>query len=114
MDPSHREMFFATCWPGLTAKAMHKYLPKSLVTAKGHLKTAPKNLRSTSKLRPAISPTSAPTVMTTPTSLAEPRIQTHLVYAKVIEITGEIYSDQTGRFPVTSRNGNQYIMIVYD
>jgi hypothetical protein len=36
------------------------------------------------------------------------------VYAKAIEITGQIYSDQTGRFPVTSSNGNKYVMIVYD
>jgi hypothetical protein len=78
--------FFAT-WPGLTAEAVRKYLPKSLATAKGHLKTSPKNLRSTSKLHPAISSTDAPTVMTTPTSLVEPHLRTNLVYAKAIEIT---------------------------
>jgi hypothetical protein len=27
---------------------------------------------------------------------------------------GQIYSNQTGRFPVTSSRGNRYIMIVYD
>jgi hypothetical protein len=36
------------------------------------------------------------------------------VYAHVVDITGKIYSDQTGRFPVMSSKGNQYIMIVYD
>jgi hypothetical protein len=36
------------------------------------------------------------------------------VYAKVVTITGQIYSDQTGRFPVTSSKGNKYIIIVYD
>jgi hypothetical protein len=36
------------------------------------------------------------------------------VYAQIVDITGQIYSDQTGRFPVTSSKGNQYIMIVYD
>jgi hypothetical protein len=102
--------FFAT-WPSLTADAVRKCLPKSLATAKGHLKAAPKNLRSTSKTCPTLAPTDANTVMTTPTSS---HIQTHLVYAKVISITGQIYSDQTGRFPVTSSRGNQYIMIVYD
>ena len=30
-----------------------------------------------------------------------------------IEITGKIYSDQTGRFPLSSSRGNKYIMIVY-
>ena len=31
-----------------------------------------------------------------------------------IQITGKIFSDQTGRFPITSSRGNKYIMIVYD
>ena len=28
--------------------------------------------------------------------------------------TGKTFSDQTGRFPVTSSKGNKYIMIMYD
>jgi hypothetical protein len=101
MGPSYRKEFFTT-WPGLSAEAVRKFLPKSLATAKGHLKTSPKNLRSTSKSRPNISTIGAPTVMTTPPSTLEPTVRTHLVYAKVVTITGQIYSDQTGRFPVTS------------
>jgi hypothetical protein len=52
--------------------------------------------------------------MTTPPSAPEPPVQTHFVSAKIVDITRQIYSDQTGRFPVTSSKGNQYIMIVYD
>jgi hypothetical protein len=33
---------------------------------------------------------------------------------KPIEITGQIFSDQTGRFPITSSKGNKYIMAVYN
>jgi hypothetical protein len=33
---------------------------------------------------------------------------------KPVEITGQIFSDQTGRFPITSSRGNKYIMVVYD
>ena len=73
-----KKNFFAT-WPGLTADAVRKYLPKSLATAEGHLKAAPKNLRSTSKTRPTLAQTNANTAMTTPTS---GHVQTHLVYAK--------------------------------
>ena len=51
--------------------------------------------------------------MTTP-PLSTERVRTHWVYQKAIEITGQIFSDQTGRFPVTSSRGNKYIMIVYD
>jgi hypothetical protein len=105
--------FFAT-WPGLTAGAVWKFLPKFLATAKGHLKATPKNLRSTYQISPTISPKLASIVMTTPPSVTEPTVRTHFVYAQVVDITGQIYSDQTGRFPVTSSKGNQYIMIVYD
>jgi hypothetical protein len=53
---------FFTTWPGLSAEAVQKFLPKSLATAKGHLKAAPKNLRSTSKTRPTLAPTDANTL----------------------------------------------------
>jgi len=36
-----------TTWPGLTAEAVKRYLPKSLATAQGHLDQARKNQRST-------------------------------------------------------------------
>ena len=65
--------FFAT-WPGLTADLVRKFLPKSLATAKGHLKATPKNLRSTSQISPTISPKLASTVMTTTPSVTEPTV----------------------------------------
>jgi hypothetical protein len=37
-----------------------------------------------------------------------------MVYVKAIEATGQIYTDQAGRFPTTSSRGNTYIMILYD
>ena len=37
-----------------------------------------------------------------------------MIYVKAIETTGQIYTDQTGRFPTTSSRGNKYIMILYD
>jgi hypothetical protein len=40
-------------------------------------------------------------------------IKTQYVYAATID-AGQIYSDQTGRFPVVSSKGNKYIMILYD
>jgi hypothetical protein len=36
-----------TTWPGLTNKLINKHLPKSIATAKGHLKHQGKNLCST-------------------------------------------------------------------
>jgi hypothetical protein len=40
-------------------------------------------------------------------------IKTQCVYAGKID-AGQIYTDQTGRFPVVSSKGNTYIMILYD
>jgi hypothetical protein len=40
-------------------------------------------------------------------------IKAQLVYAATID-AGQIYTDQTGRFPVVSSKGNTYIMILYD
>jgi hypothetical protein len=40
-------------------------------------------------------------------------IKTQFVYAAAID-AGQIYTDQTGRFPVVSIKGNKYIMILYD
>jgi hypothetical protein len=40
-------------------------------------------------------------------------IKTQFIYAATI-YAGQIYTDQTGRFPVVSSKGNTYIMILYD
>lgn len=33
---------------------------------------------------------------------------------KIIEVSGKVFSDQMGRFPVTLSKGNQYIMVMYN
>jgi hypothetical protein len=40
-------------------------------------------------------------------------IKTNCIYAARID-AGQIYTDQTGRFPVISRKGNKYIMVLYE
>jgi hypothetical protein len=40
-------------------------------------------------------------------------VKTQFVYTATID-EGQIYTDQTGRFPVVSSKGNKYIMILYD
>ena len=101
LDQGHKKGFF-TSWPGLTAKAVAKYLPKSIATSKGHLDQMRKNIRSTQPKEP---------------ELPEPegeRIKhpTHQIFAS-IESVGRVYTDQTGRFPVTSSSGHKYICILY-
>ena len=40
--------------------------------------------------------------------------RTKYIYAAHESITGNIYSNQTGAFPVTSISGNKYLFILYD
>ncbi|KAL7524050.1 hypothetical protein ACHAXR_001126, partial [Thalassiosira sp. AJA248-18] len=39
--------------------------------------------------------------------------KTHHVYMSIAEVEGRLYSDQTGRFPITSNRGNCYVIIFY-
>ena len=89
-----------------------KIPPRLHQHSKGHYENSPKNLQST-KLSPSIQHES--TIMTTPTSPPmEPPVRTHLVYLIVLELTGKVLSDQTGRFPVISNRGMKYIFLLYD
>ena len=92
--------FFAT-WPGITADIVRKHYAKTIESAKGHMKADRKNVRSTKN-------DSAREMTTTP------QVREYEYYVKTIELTGKLYSDQTGRFPVISSKGNKYIMIIYD
>ena len=97
--------FFAT-WPGLTSELVRKHLPKSLATAKGHLKQDRQNIRSTK-----LSVATAPLVL--PRQHAPPA-RSHQVFVDTVELTGKVSTDQTGRFPVTSSRGSKYLMVLYD
>ena len=97
-------------WPGLTAELISKHLPKSLATAKGHLKLARKNVRSTNS-----PPLPAPLQLTqqqadTPTL---PASKTKTAFFKILEPKDLIASDLTGRFPVMSSKSMNYIMVCY-
>ena len=95
--------FFVT-WPGLTSKLVRKYLAnnRNIETDQGHLRATRKNIRSTK------------TVLDKREIDPDIGKKSNEFYTKIIDLTGKIYSDQTGRFPVQSSRGNKYIMVVYD
>ena len=98
--------FFST-WPGLTTTAVKKYLQPSEATAKGHLDQTRKNARSTKgPTLPRETSEAEPT--------QEPNNQTTNWLFATIESTGKIYTNQTGRFPVTSSQGSKYVLVLYD
>ena len=105
--------------PGLTLTTLRKYPPQSVATVKGHLDQIRKNIRSTKPTKPVHVPdqAEAPDEHTGcfPNSEVD-NPTTHYCYAAVIspQPTGQIHSDQTGRFPVASSTGNNYLLLVYD
>jgi hypothetical protein len=92
-------------WPGMITENINKHLPKSIATALGHLDQQHKNTRSTKPKTPTTTPT--PKSDTQPTS-ENPNERTHQVFPAIIDAdTGKIFTDQTGKFPVTSSHGNK-------
>jgi hypothetical protein len=88
----------------LNEQNVEKYLSKSTSTAKGHLNQQRQNARTT-KIK------DAETIDTEPDP--DQGLKTQYVYAATID-AGQIYTDQTGRFPAVSSKGNKYIMVLYD
>jgi hypothetical protein len=113
---------FITHFPGLTPTLLRKYPPHSAATIKGHMDQARQNQRSTkqkptniapppgfpSKVVPDTAPDDCFPASTTPND------RTHMCYAAMMEPTGKVFSDQTGRFVIPSSIGNNYLIIVYD
>jgi hypothetical protein len=93
-----------TSWPGLTEQAVEKHLSKSTSTTKGHLNQQRQNARTTEVKDTKV-------IVTGPD--LDHGINTQFVYVATID-ADQIYTDQTGRFPVVSSKGNKYIMILYD
>jgi hypothetical protein len=93
-----------TSWSGLTEHDVEKHLSKSTSTTKDHLNQQRQNARTTKVKDPNV-------IMTEPD--LDQGIKTQFVYAATID-AGQIYTDQTGIFPVVSSKGNKYIMVLYD
>jgi hypothetical protein len=94
---------FSSCL-GVNEHTVEKHLSKYTSTAKGHLNQQRQNARIT-KIKDA--------PLLDPKNDIDHGIKTQFVYAATID-AGQIYTDQTGRFPVVSSKGNKYIMILYD
>ena len=92
---------FLSTWPGLTEQLVLKFLPKSEATAKGHIRQSFKGKHSMQPREPSETP-------------RQNRTRTHIFYLQAIDLAGKIYTDQTGRFPVTSSRGFKYIVVAYN
>jgi hypothetical protein len=110
-------------FPGLTTQRLQRHPPTSIATAKGHIDQA--RLRPAGKTNapmveaPADSPSMDDQI---PESLDDTR-PTEMCFVSYLSkqdfnstfhtMKGKIYLDQTGRFPLTSARGNNYILLAY-
>ena len=86
-----------TSFPGLTSARVRQYCTNKVETAKGHLKLQRQHVQSTQT-----------------TSSRRPRSNTHEVSAHIRELKNLISKDLTGRYPITSRRGYKYVLIMVD
>ena len=94
-------------WPGITSDLFNKYLPMTEATIKGHILQHYKGTQST-KLKHEV----LKAIQQEPPDILTKR--KNQLFLKVTECSDKIYTDHTGRFPVTPSRGFKYIMIAYD
>ena len=97
-------------WPQLTDDRVRRFIKFSEEQEMGHMDQRRKGIRST-KTKPA-----------TPDTAEDHMVQyqqeplndkTNMVFMTLHECEGQLYSDQTGRFPLTSNKGNAYVVLFY-
>ncbi len=99
-------------WPDLTSAAVHKYLPPSPATDKGHRKRTQQNIRSTNKKENQESNDNNNPQMET---MEEPKLMHLFCFAAIADLNkGTNFINNTGKLPVHSLEGYLYLMILYD
>ena len=108
-------------FPGLTSKSIRKFPPTSIATAKGHLDQTRKNQRSTKQPPRMIElfPINVIEDAELDNDLYPPPLDTERTYhcystTLAIEQTGQIYTDQTGKFLVIASSGATQLFVLYD
>ena len=97
-------------WPGLTLQNTTKYCPVPVTTLKGHMVQTRQNICSTKPKPPSTSPIVVKDKENDQVPINEkPSNDLHIS----VQPMSKLYTDDTGRFPVRSWSGNQYIMIAY-
>jgi hypothetical protein len=89
-------------FPALNVSNVSKHFPESDETQKGHMKQSKQGVGSTKVIDEDATVEFKPT----------PGVKHKDVYLRVFDATKKaMYSDQTGRFPISSSQGNKYIMV---
>jgi hypothetical protein len=92
-------------FPGLTPQNISRHFPESDETQKGHMKQTKQGVRSTK-------------IVDEDAMLGfkqQPGVKHKDMYLMVFNATKKsMFSDQTGKFPITSARGNKYIMVAVE
>jgi hypothetical protein len=99
---------FFQLWPGLTTQAGTKHFPQSEATTKGHMDQTWKNIPTTQSR--ANQPKQQMELEDHQPKQETNNASTQQLF-EIITETG-IYTDQTGQFPVTTNQGNKYILVL--
>jgi hypothetical protein len=115
-------------FPGLTLSALRDFPPTTVATAKGHLDQNRQHKQPSHKPTQTIPYLPSPIITPVAPSM-EPNDHlpnddymppqnepTQFCFAAIVPIekTGQVYSDQTGRFPTPSSTGNTQIFVLND
>ncbi|KAL7482174.1 hypothetical protein ACHAW6_007869 [Cyclotella cf. meneghiniana] len=93
-------------WNGLTSDRVQKFIKPSQAIEHGHMDQRQANIQST---KPAsIQPDHMVKHPQTPNN-----DKTNMVFMTMVDIDGQLFTDQTGRFPITSNRGHNYIVVFY-
>ena len=103
-------------WPSLTSKRVRENIKVVNETEMGHMDQRRTGIRST-RPKPKQPPRSTPEqemadVMESPPQSPNNN-RCHQVFMTAAEVDRKLYSDQTGRFPITSNRGNSMVAIFY-
>ena len=92
---------FLTTFPDLTTENVNNLYPESVETQKGHMRQSKQGVRSTKIVDEEFKP--------------PPGTKQKDVYLRVFDATKRsMYSDQMGRFPITSHKGSKYMMVAVE
>ena len=92
-------------FPGLTTNNVSNYFTESDETQKGHMKQTKQGVRSTKVIDEDAMFGFTP----------NPGVNHKDVYLRTYDATKkQMYSDQTGKFPIPSSNGHKYIMVAVE
>jgi hypothetical protein len=95
-------------FPGLTRRSLHQHPPHSEATTMGHMDNKRKNIRST---KPRPEPDSIEDHFPQP---MPDNHRSNLCFLAASDPRAIVYTDQTGRLPHPSSQGNNYLLIAYD